>query len=273
MKTRCSSLAGFAVAVLVQLASAAPAHALADVEITTLFVQGTARVGACNTLIMAVKNNGDAFTGGASLDIRVITFPSATPKQRAQRDFSFSPVPPGVEFVFTIPNVEFLAAGAATIQAEVDATDETSESNEKNNTATASATVSGSCAPPPSSPPPPSGPRCDLALTFIAPTGTTVPAGSPTFTLRAKNEGSGNCQSTRLRLYRFNGSSPTGRGSEVGGTRNVWTIPALGPGQSADHDFTDEVAKGTYTYAPKFLGTWNDASKNSPGPAKTVTVQ
>jgi subtilase family serine protease len=274
MKSRRLSLAVFAVAVLALLVSAAPAHALADLEITVLGVQGAARVGACNSLYMTVKNHGDAVTGSATLDIRVITFASGTPyKHAAQRDLSVNPPQPGAQFAFTVANVEFLTAGAATIQAVVDSTDETPESNEKNNTVTVTTTVSGSCAPPPSSAPLSAGPGCDLSLTFIAPTGSTVPAGSPTFTLRANNEGSANCQSTKLRLYRHNGSTPTGYGSAVGGTRNTWTIPALAPGQSADYDFTDEVVKGTYTYAPKFLGTWNDASRNSPGPAKTVTVQ
>jgi hypothetical protein len=275
MKTRCIQLAVLAAAALALLAAAAPAHAAADLEITAMSLQGTPRVGSCNTVSMTVKNNGDAFTGNATLDVRVITFPSASPLQnRAQKDLFISPMQPGAQVTFNVSNVEFLAAGAATLQAVVDSTNETAESNEDNNTETLTTTVSGTCAQPPSTPLPTANAGCDLSLTFIAPTGTTAAAGTPTFTLRAKNEGSGNCTSTpKLRLYRYNGSTASGYGSAVGGTRTIWAIPALGPGEHADYDFTDKVPKGTYTYAPKFLSAWNDANNNNHRTAKTVTLQ
>ena len=153
MRTRCFSLAILAAAVLAVLAGGAPAYAAADLEITAMSVQGTPRVGACNTVSMTVRNNGDAFTGNATLDIRVKTFPSATPLQNlAQKDLFISPMQPGAQVTFNVTSVEFLAPGAATVQAVVDSTNETAEGNENNNTETLTTTVSGSCAQPPEKP-------------------------------------------------------------------------------------------------------------------------
>lgn len=274
MTTRPLSLAVLAAAVLVLLAGAAPAHAQADLEITSLAVQGQARVGTCNTLSMTVRNNGDAFTGNATLDIRVITFPAGSPFQnRVEKDLFISPMQGGAQVTFNVTDVEFKAAGGATIQSVVDSTNETAESNENNNSETLNVNVSGSCTPPPTTPGPTTGPGCDLSLTFIAPAGNTASAPSPSFTLRAKNEGSAACEATKLRLYRYNGSRAGGYGSAVGGTRNIWAIPSLGPGQTAENAFTDKVSKGTYTYAPKFLGPWNDDDNGNHRPKKTVKVQ
>jgi hypothetical protein len=273
MKTRCIHLAVVAAAAMTLLAGAVPAHAAADLEIVAMTVQGTPRVGTCNTLSMTVKNNGDAFTGNATLDIRVITFPAGSPFQsRVEKDLFISPMQGGAQVTFPISNVEFKAPGAATIQAVVDSTNETSESNENNNSQTLSTTVSGACNQPPPTPGPSTGPGCDLSLVFTAPSGNTV-AAPPAFTLRAKNEGSGTCPATKLRLYRYNGSRPGGYGSAVGGTRNIWAIPSLSPGQTAENTFTDKVSKGVYTYSPKFLGAWNDDNNGNHQTAKTVTVQ
>lgn len=274
MKTRWIQLAVLAAAAVALLAGAVPAHAAADLEIVALTVQGTPRVGTCNTLSMTVKNNGDAFTGNATLDIRVITFPSGSPFQdRVEKDLFISPMQGGAQVSFPVSNVEFKAPGAATIQAVVDSTQETAESNENNNSFTLSTNVSGSCVTPPSNPGPSTGGGCDLSLIFTAPTGTTASAPNPSLTLRAKNEGTGACPATKLRLYRYNGSRPSGYGSAVGGTRNIWAIPSLSPGQTADNTFTDKVSKGVYTYAPKFLGPWNDGNNGNHRTAKTVTVQ
>jgi hypothetical protein len=274
MKTLCLRLAILAVAIVALLAGAAPAHAAADLEITAMTVQGTARVGTCNTLSMTVKNNGDAFTGNATLDIRVITFPSGSPFQnRVEKDLFISPMQGGAQVTFPVSNVEFKAPGAATVQAVVDSTQETAESNENNNAETLTTTVSGSCTQPSPVPGPSNPSGCDLSLIFTAPTGTTASAPNPSFTLRAKNEGNAACPAAKLRLYRYNGSTPTGYGSAVGGTRNIWGIPALSPGQTAENTFTDKVGKGTYTYAPKFLSPWNDGNNGNHRTAKTVNVQ
>lgn len=274
MKASRLTLAVLAAAALALLAAAAPAHAAADLEIVSMTVQGTPRVGTCNTVSMTVKNSGDEFTGNATLDVRVITFPSGSPFQnRVQKDLFISPLQAGAQVTFNVTDIEFKASGGATLQAVVDSTNETPESNENDNSETLNTTVSGSCVQPGPSPGPTNDPNCDLSLVFTAPTGTTASAPNPSFTLRAKNEGSGACPGTKLRLYRYNGTRAGGYGSAVGGTRNIWVIPALSPGQSAENTFADKVSKGTYTYAPNFLGPWNDGDNGNHRTAKTVNVQ
>lgn len=256
--------------------SGSPAEAAADLEITAMSVQGTPRVGTCNTISMTVRNSGDAFTGNATLDVALITYPSGTPTQnRVQKDLFISPMQGGAQVTFNITQVEFKVAGSATVQGLVDSTQETSESNENNNSRTLATTVSGSCVTPPPSNPPPTQNGCDLSLTFTAPTGSTVSANSnTTYTVLAKNEGTGSCEATKLRLYRYNGGTASGYGSAVGGTRNIWAIPALRPGQTATNDFVDNPkAPGTLTYATKFLGAWNDANNHNHLPKKTVKAQ
>jgi hypothetical protein len=265
-------LAALAAAVVALAAVATPAHAAADLEITSMTLQGTARVGTCNTVRLTVKNHGDAFTGNATLDIRLISFPSSAPNQnRVEKDLFISPLQPGAQVSFNVSAVELKAAGPATLQAVVDSTQETAEGNEGNNTETLTVNVAGSCAGG-SVPLATANPGCDLSLAFTAPAGGTVPANT-TYALRAKNEGSAACPSTKLRLYRYNGSSASGYGSAVGGTRNIWTVPALSPGQAADQGFADSGAKGTVTYAPKFLSAWNDGDNSNHRTSKTVTIQ
>jgi hypothetical protein len=274
MKTRSLTSAVLLAAAVLLAGAVGSAEAAADLEITNLTVQGTARVGSCKTLSMTVRNNGDAFTGSPTLDIRVITFPSGSPLQnRVQKDLFISPMQGGAQVSFNVTNVEFKVPGSATIQAVVDSTQETSESNEGNNAVTLSTNVSGSCAVPPSNPGPSAPAGCDLSLVFTAPTGTTLSTGPNTFTVRAENEGTGSCDSTKLRLYRYNGGHASGYGGAVGGTRNIWTVPALSPGQSVSHDFVDKIAKGVYTYKTKVLGAWNDDNNNNHLPQKTVKAQ
>ena len=257
--------------------TAAPAMAAADLQITSMSVQGTAKKGTCNKVDMTVKNNGDAFTGNATLDIAVITYQQGNSNlSRAQKSLFISPLQGGQQVSFTVSDVEFVSEGQMTVQALVDSTGETPESNEGNNSSLLNTSVYGSCTTYGGTTPltRASG-GCDLELIFLAPSGTSVPYNqATTYTVQAKNLGKGSCESTKTRLYRYNSGTATGYGSAVGGTRNIWVIPALSAGQAATNNWSDKpMSKGAITYAPKFLGPWNDDNNNNHRPTKTVKSQ
>lgn len=264
-----------ALALVLALAGASVVQAQPDLVISSMTVQGTPKKGACNTVAMTVRNNGDQFTNTASIGIALITHTQGNAFQnRVVKNEIISPLQAGGQSSFNLSNVEFAAEGAMTVQALVDSGQVVAETNENNNTATTNVTVSGECYVAPRKPLTTQRGGCDLELKFVAPTGSTVPSNSATtFTLQAKNVGSAACDSTKLRLYTYSGSSASVYGRAVGGTRNIWTIPALAPGQDATNSWSDSVKKGTHTYAPKFLGAWNDQNNNNHRPTKTVKAQ
>ncbi len=253
------------------------AFALPDLRITSMQIVGQARQGTCNTVRMTVRNQGNQFSNTATLDVFLATYTQGASNQnRATKNLFISPLQPNRQVQFNITNVEFKAQGAMTLQGLVDSTQEVAEGNESNNARTQNVNVNGACGAPP--------PRrhltrqrrgCDLSLTFTLPSGNTIPYNqNTTFQLRAKNEGTAQCNATKLRLYRYNSSRASGYGSAVGGTRNIRVINALNPGATQNINFTGKPrAKGTLTYAPKFLGPWNDSNNYNHRPKKTVRAQ
>ncbi|MDA8019111.1 MAG: hypothetical protein MPN21_16855 [Thermoanaerobaculia bacterium] len=246
-------------ALLASLFGATSALALADLQITAMNVVGSARVGDCNSVSMTVRNNGDAFTGNATLDIELVTFPSGTPFQnRASTPVIISPMQGGAQVTFTASNVKFLAEGAATLQAVVDSTQETDESNENNNVRTLSTNVSGSCpgAPPPKPRPDRNPSGCDVTATYIQPSGNTAPANQQNYSyqLRFKNQGSRPCNGFKVNLSRYNNKTCSGYGSRIGGSRAWASVPSLAPGQQAVASITERrtPSGGTVCIKPGF---------------------
>jgi hypothetical protein len=274
--SRTHRINALAIVGLVCAAIAPSVHAQADLQITAMALQGQAQVGSCNKVTMTVRNFGNEFTGNATLDIALITFPSNTPNQnRASKSLFISPLQPGAQSSFTIDNVEFLAAGAATIQGVADSTEETDESNENNNTRNASANVSGSCYTPP--PPPPTNQNCDIEATFSHPSGNTVPGNqSYTYQVTFTNKGTSTCNGFKVKLVRTNSTTCGGYGSQVGGSRAWQTIDALKRNTSATGSFTERKspAKGT---ACLYLGyspnNYSDANNVNHRPKKVITYQ
>ncbi len=253
------------------------AFALPDLRITSMQIVGQARQGTCNTVRMTVRNQGNEFSNTATLDVFLATFPQGASNQnRAEKSLFISPLQANRQVQFNITNVEFKAQGAMTMQGLVDNTQEVSEGNENNNSRNQNVNVNGTCgAPPPRKQLTRQRRGCDLSLTFTQPNGNTIAYNqNTTFRLRAKNEGTAQCNATKIRLYRYNSSSASGYGSVVGGTKNIKLINALNPGATQTINFTgNPKAKGTLTYAPKFLGPWNDSNNNNHRPKKTVKAQ
>jgi len=255
--------------------SASPAHALADLRITAMTVQGTARVGTCNKVSMTVRNDGDAFTGNATLDIALYTFPSATPSQnRVTKTLFISPMQPGAQVTFPINNVEFKAAGQATLQAVVDSTSETEESSEGNNGRTTTTNVSGSCnAPPPRQPP--SNKDCDIEAIFTAPSGSSVTGNQPyTYQVRFTNKGVQACDAFKVKLMRYNNTTCSGYGSQIGGSRNWQSVGSLRRNGSTTASFTEKKTPGRAKaclqlgYSPN---NYSDANNQNHRPKKVIS--
>lgn len=118
--------------------------------------------------------------------------------------------------------------------------------------------------------------KCDLKVTFIAPTGNTVTSGQAvTWTLQFKNIGKTTCKANRIKLSRYSGRTGSGYGSAIGGSGNLQKLPALEPGESVDLSFIEKrpPSKGTYTYKIRFSSPHNDANNRNHGPTKTVTFK
>lgn len=118
--------------------------------------------------------------------------------------------------------------------------------------------------------------KCDLKVTFIAPTGNTVTAGQAvTWRLQFKNIGKTTCKANRIKLSRYSGRTGRGYGSAIGGSGNLEKLPALAPGESVDLSFVEKKppSKGTYTYKIRFSSPHNDANNRNHGPTKTVTFK
>lgn len=231
------------VTVAVVAVAAVPATAAPDLIISSMSVQGTARLGNCNTVAMTVNNIGNEFTDTATLDIAVITFPPATPNQnRATKPVIISPMQPGAQVTFTVTDVEFLASGTMTLQSLVDSTQEITEANESNNTSTTTVSVSDSCtAPPP--PPAPTGnpPGCDVEATFVAPSGSSVPMNTTyTYQVQFVNKGKATCDPFKVKLMRYNTKSCGGYGSQVGGSRAWYSVPSLPRNQASTASFAEK---------------------------------
>lgn len=254
------------------LLAGAPAWGAADLQITALSVQGSARVGNCNTLSMTVRNNGDQFTQTASIDIFVATYSQGASNQnRAEKTFIISPLQPGQQSIVPVSNVEFKAAGGMTIQALVDSTQEVTESNENNNGFLLNTNVSGSCSPTPT-PPPVSA--CDLSAQFVAPTGSTVTGPNVSLTVEFKNESQADCPGNKVKLMRYNGTTCSGYGTQVGGSRALFALQALRPGATQRIDWRDErVPAGKYCYKMSYSSPHNDANNNNHHPQKKLAVQ
>ncbi len=252
--------------------------AAADLQITAMSVQGQAKVGTCNTVSMTVRNFGDTFTGNATLDIALITYPSGTPNlNRVTKNLFISPMQPGAQTSFTISDVEFKVAGTATIQGLVDSTQETPESNENNNSRLATANVSGNCYTPPPTTPPPTNQGCDIEATFLQPSGSSVPGGtSYTYQVRFTNQGTASCDAFKVKLMRYNNTYCGGYGSQVGGSRNWQAVPSVGRNQSHTASFpqakTPKKGKACLSlgYSPN---NYSDANNANHRPKKVVTYQ
>ncbi|MCZ6820164.1 MAG: hypothetical protein O7G31_11850 [Calditrichaeota bacterium] len=118
--------------------------------------------------------------------------------------------------------------------------------------------------------------KCDLKVTFVAPTGNTVTSGQAvTWTLQFKNIGKSACKANRIKLSRYSGTTGSGYGSAIGGSGNLQKLPALAPGESVDLSFVEKKppSKGTYTYKIRFSSPHNDANNRNHGPTKTVTFK
>lgn len=115
---------------------------------------------------------------------------------------------------------------------------------------------------------------CDLEAQFIAPTGNTLTGGqSVTWTVRFKNNGKSQCAANKIALYRYSGSTASGYGTAVGGSRNLKALPALNPGQTVELSFEEKTPPqtGTFTYKMRYSSPHNDSNNFNHHPTKTVT--
>ncbi len=118
--------------------------------------------------------------------------------------------------------------------------------------------------------------KCDIQVTFIAPTGNTVTSGQAvTWTLKFENIGKSACKANRIKLSRYSGRTGSGYGTAIGGSRNFQELPALDPGESVDLRFVENKppSKGQYTYKIRFSSPHNDANNRNHGPTKTVNFK
>lgn len=253
--------------------TAAPALAAADLQITAMTVQGTPRVGSCNTISMTVSNTGDAFTDTATLDIFLATYTQGASNQnRAEKSAMISPIQPGQQTSFQIQDVEFKDSGQMTVQALVDSTQEVSEDNENNNTRLLNTTVSGSCTAPPTRTPI-SRSQCDLAATFTAPSSSSVDGPTVNLVVRFENKSSASCEANKVKLMRYNSSRCGGYGTQVGGSGAFQTLNALAGNGSQDISWTDRrVSDGKYCYKITYASPHNDSDNSNHHPQKKLAV-
>lgn len=223
---------------------------------------------------------GDTFTGNATLDLFLATYPSGTPTQnRVEKSFLISPMQGGAQVTFTIDGVEFKATGGATMQAVVDSTQETQESNENNNTRNANVNVSGSC--PGIAPPPPTNggnpPGCDVEATYATPNGSTVPNNQTyTYEILFKNIGTAPCGAFKVNLSGYNGRRCSGYGSRIGGSRAWASVPGLQPGASTNARISERrtPGSGTVCIKPGFSPhSFKDDNNTNHRREKVVTYQ
>ncbi|HVS03413.1 MAG TPA: CARDB domain-containing protein [Thermoanaerobaculia bacterium] len=268
--------AGLAAATILAVAvlGAAPAHALPDLRITAMSVQGTPLQGQCNTVNMTVRNDGDQFTNVAGIKIFLATYTQGASNQnRAEKnDILIGPIQPGQQTSFQVTNVDFKAQGAMSVQALVDFDDQVAESNEGNNTSLINTSVSGVCG---GAPPAPTGGLCDLTAVFTAPAPTQTSVNGPTvqFALYFKNIGKEGCARNKVKLMRYNNNTCSGYGSQVGGSGNFQTLNALAPQASQSLSFADiKTTKGKYCYKIVYSSPHNDIDNSNHHPKKVLAV-
>lgn len=120
----------------------APAGPPDLVVVSAEFVRSPA-VGACNVVRVTVKNQGGAAKASR---VTAIAFPAGNPFQnRDQKEMEFPALGAGVTSSREVRGLQIFSQGALTLQAVADSGNQVTESNENNNTLTASANVGKSC--------------------------------------------------------------------------------------------------------------------------------
>lgn len=262
-----------AAALLAGLLAAAPAQAQPDLQITAMSVQGTPRVGKCNTVSMTVRNAGDEFTQTASIGIFLATYSQGAPNQnRAEKNAMIGPIQPGGQTSFQIQDVEFATSGQMSVQALADSAQQVAEQNENNNTRLLNTTVSGSCV----TPPPPTtstSSACDLQAIFVAPTSSTVSGPNVDLVVRFSNKTRTACPGNKIKLMRYSSSTCSGYGVQVGGSGNFQTLNPLPSNGTQDISWTDSrVKSGKYCYKMTYSSPHNDANNSNHHPQKKLAV-
>ncbi len=250
------------------------AQAAGDLAILDAQIVGKPLRGACNRVAVTYGNVGDA-TIAVPTKGAIITFPQGNAfTNRAERSFAIAgSLAPRRTVTATIDKVSIRALGSTTVQVVADPTNAAGEplQTQGNNLRTFNVDVAADCAGTASTGTKPST-ACDLSLSFTAPAGSTVAAGSAvSYRVQARNQGTAACPNLNVQLHRYSGSSAGGYGSAVGGTSgSIRAVPALAAGATHDLEWVDNVAAGTFTYQAKPMGTWNDGNNGNHRPAKTV---
>lgn len=118
---------------------------------------------------------------------------------------------------------------------------------------------------------PPTG--CDLTANFVVPQGSTASSGNIAFQVRFKNEGTGTCPANSIKLMRYNNSSCSGYGSQVGGSGGAEGLPVLNVGADVDLNWTDRyVQRGRYCYKIGYGRAHNDSNNDNHRVQKRLSV-
>ncbi|MCH9647907.1 MAG: hypothetical protein K0U98_06685 [Deltaproteobacteria bacterium] len=118
---------------------------------------------------------------------------------------------------------------------------------------------------------PPTG--CDLTANFVLPQGPTTSAGNIGLRVRFKNEGTGTCPANSIKLTRYNNSSCSGYGSQVGGSRGFQGLSVLNVGAEVDLNWTDRnVRRGRYCYKVGYARAHNDSDNDNHRVQKRLSV-
>lgn len=256
---------------------AAPVWAGPDLTITKLKVLSKPLQGRCNTVAITVKNIGDQPSRGSKGAI--ITFPQGNPfQQRSQLKIFVPALRPGKYRTMSVRRVNILPLGKVTVQAVINEPQSFTEDNFNNNISTQQVSVVDTCNAGRTNNPV-NNAACDLKLEFSAPTGTSLSANQPVdFIVRAENIGSGACPQRSVKLNRYNNSTGSGYGSQIGGSGASRLIPALPAKQQTNNQvltltWTDDPSPGTKTYKATFTSPHNDANNFNHYPKKTVVFQ
>ena len=240
------------------LAGAASAQ---DIAIDSVTISNPPKAGNCNTVTVTIRNTSNQLINVIT-GAKVITFPSATPNQnRAEKATFFSALQPNGTMTRTVQGVELLGGQVQhTVQVVADFENKVQETNENNNLDTQFVNPSQTCG----------GGLCDLKAESISPTYSNLPGTYPAkISVKFRNVGGANCQSSTLQLSRYEGTSASGSATVVGNQ----TLSSASPNQlrSVGWSDNDHPSSGTFTYAYSWVGNPPDSDTSNNFLTKTVT--
>jgi hypothetical protein len=239
--------------------SAGPALAAIDLQVTSLAFQQPPKIGNCNTLNIAVTNNGDQL-GNAITGAQVRVFPSDNAFSPVVRNVFFSSFQPGGTQTRTLSNVDLPEGEQYTVQVVADCCNSSgqaltngqlAESNENNNTQTIFVTPSQPCG----------GGNCDLTATFTSPAQGILPGTYPAnLSVQFGNAGGAACAAQSVTLLRS--------GTPVG----TQALSSLNPGQTKSLGWSDtnHPAAGQVVYGLQY-GAAPDSNSSNHQPTKSLT--